>query len=345
MNLDDANYFEPFAARLYGKKELKENTKLKRKFLYMEGIIRFLNLYCQNELGSGRVNIQKVCLWVNSPWFENHMLWSLRNIHDVYRYLEQDILNNVPLYRLLDISDHLRGLLERDHIEALQQEMMQEAEKYPCLKCIWYNNQMISLGALSSCDRPTSRGEFYPHRSGYLEIHRVHSCQYCTTIDAVPEKIEKMQLSSRSQRRDGDIEERISACRERWQKKYDALDNSVIPSSFETMDLATLKKQIEDNPFSDFARVCNYKQSYTDIYRNLQEAMVLEAMIEFVEIYAKTELGSNYIADIAKIAEYVYKKRPSNKLNFATKDDIYKWLEDMILAGEDITSFCKYSDE
>lgn len=342
MNLDDANYFEPFAARLYGKKELKENTKLKRKFLYMEGIIRFLNLYCQNELGSGRVNIQKVCLWVNSPWFENHMLWSLRNIHDVYRYLEQDILNNVPLYRLLDISDHLRGLLERDHIEALQQEMMQEAEKYPCLKCIWYYNKMTSLGALSSCERPTSRGEFYTHRSGYLEIHRVHSCQYCTTMDTVPEKIKKMDSV---QQYGGSIEQRIAVCKLRWQKKYNALDNSVIPSYFETMDLATLKKQIEENPFSDFSRVFNNKQAYADIYRNLQEAMVLEAMIEFIEIYAKTELGSNYSTDIAKIAEYVYKKRSSNKLNFATKDDIYKWLEDMVLAGEDMTSFCKYSDE
>lgn len=344
MNLDDANYFEPLAARLYGKKELKENTKLKRKFLYMEGIIRFLNLYCQNELGSGRVNIQKVCLWVNSPWFENHMLWSLRNIHDVYRYLERDILNNVPLYRLLDISDHLRGILERDHIEALQQEMMQEAEKYPCLKCIWYYIKMTSLGVISECERPSS-SEFRLNRDRYLNIHRVHSCQYCTTIDTVPEKIKKMQLPSRSQRCDGDIEERISACRERWQKKYDALDNAVIPSSFETMDLAALKKQIEEKPFSDFARVCNYKQPYTDIYRNLQEAMILEAMIEFVEIYAKTEIGTSYIADIAKIAEYVYKKRSSNKLNFATKDDIYKWLEDMILAGEDITRFCKYFNE
>ena len=341
MQIDDANVFEPFAARLYGKKELKENTKLKRKFLYMEGLIRFLNLYCQNELGSGKVDIQKVCLWVNSPWFENHMLWSLRNIYDVYRYLERDILNNVPLYRLLDISDHLRELLEKDHIETLQQEMMQEAEKYPCLKCIWYNNQMISLGALSSCDRPTSRGEIRPHRSGYLEIHRVHSCRYCTTMDAVPEKIKKMDNAKRY---GSTIEQCIAVCRDRWQKKYEALDNSVIPSSFETMDLAQMKKQIEEMPFADLGRAFNSKQTYADMYRNLQEAVVLEAMIEFIEIYAKTELGSNYIADIAKIAETTYKMRRQKAMHFSSKEEVYAWLEERILSGEDMTKYCKYEE-
>ena len=63
-------------------------------------------------------------------------------------------------------------------------------------------------------------------------------------------------------------------------------------------------------------------------------------MIKFVEIYAQTEIGSNYVADIAKIAEYVN----NNKFNFDSKDKVYKYLENQIYDGFNITKFCKVND-
>ena len=339
MNPTDLNTYEPLSLMMSGKKPLKEETKLKRKFLYTEGLIRFLELYCNNELGSGRVDIQKVCLWVNSPFFENQILHSIRNIQDVFKMLEQQLLADVPLYRLLDISEHLKCLLEEDHRIALQNSMMEEAEQYPCLKCIWYQSEITPLGMTSKCERPKYPYEFSMHRSGFLHIKKVRSCKYCTTVTIVPETIAKMQLHHY----EDSIATRIHKYRTEWNAKYDTLDNSVIPVEFENLDMNQLADRIQQNPMYDFGRIFNNKMSYSDIYQNLQECVLLEGMISFVEIYAKTELGSNFIADIAKIAEKVHRMRKNGKLNFKSAEEVYHWLEEQVLSGKDMTVYCKYS--
>ena len=69
--------------------------------------------------------------------------------------------------------------------------------------------------------------------------------------------------------------------------------------------------------------------------------MFLEAMIKFVEIYAQTEIGNDYYADISKIAKYV-----SNiEFNFTTRDQIYKNLEELTINDPDkIKTFVKSKD-
>lgn len=346
MQVDDLNYASDLSAFMRSKKKLKPHTMLKRKCLYIEGIIRFLNLYCTNELGSGEVDITKVCLWVNSPWFENNMTWSIRNLDDVYRYLENDILAGVPLYRLLRISDHLRFILERDHIETLQESLLKDAEKTPCLKCIWYDSSVTQLGSTSACKRP-STGLSDVRNPGYFHIDKVRACKFCTTAyDDLPSSITDILKKTELHHRKLEIEESITKRRDKWLKKFSRLDNSVIPIEFETMDLEELRRKIYDNPALDLGRVFNNKQAYSDIYRNLQEGMIVEAMIEFIEVYAKSEIGTDFIADISKVSEWVYSKREGNeKLNFISKEEIYRYLEDLVVNGFDILEFCKRSED
>lgn len=70
VELDGFNEFSMVGSMLNGKK-LTSHQILERKFLYIEGLIRFLELYAQNEIGNAEVDIEKVALWVNSPYFEN----------------------------------------------------------------------------------------------------------------------------------------------------------------------------------------------------------------------------------------------------------------------------------
>lgn len=326
MNNTDLNYYEDIINFGNNRRKLSRKTKLKRKFLYIEGLIRFLELYCTNELGSGSVDIQKVCLWVNSPWFENHVTRSFRNLNDVYRLLEKDVLNNVPLYRLLSISDHLRSILEEAHKETLQHELIVAAEKHPCLKCIWYKSEATPFGCASTCNRP-HKSHRHILRSGFLNINYIHSCKYCTTVGDV-------------QVTDDNVEDHAKEYRDHWMNKYNNLDNSVIPVIFENLDMNALKNRITEDPLIDLARIFGNKQSLSDIYKNLQRCMIVEAMIRFIEVYAKSELGSNFLADISKITEYVYTMSDS-MLKFSDKGEIYSWLEDRILMGDDVTKYCK----
>lgn len=65
--------------------------------------------------------------------------------------------------------------------------------------------------------------------------------------------------------------------------------------------------------------------------------MMLEAMIKFVEIYAQIELGSDYQADIGKIAKYVDK----TNFTFTSYNEMYEYLENLMIDGFDMTKFCK----
>ena len=76
-----------------------------------------------------------------------------------------------------------------------------------------------------------------------------------------------------------------------------------------------------------------------ELKTNLRKAIFLECMIRFVEIYAQTELGSDYCADISKIAEYV--ENNIYNLSFISIENAYKIIEDKIIDGFNVKSFCK----
>lgn len=345
MRLDDANVFEALAG--FEQKELTGLEKLEGKFRYIEGIIRFLNLYCQNELGSGEVDIVKVCMWVNSPWFENNELRNFKTIDDVYKSLEEQVVNNVPLYRLLNISDHLHDLLETEHTEALQKEMLKQAEKYPCLKCIWYKCQTTAIGLSSSCERPRDKVEMF--RREYLDIMTVAECEYCTTLTETGNPIQKLQkLCAEGKFESGfyrNLRNSIAGMdklKERWRKAFEELDNCQIPKAFEIFDLTEIREELkgEDGFLHELGRAFGNKQSLSEIAENLQRAMFVKAMLTFVEIYAQSELGSDYIADITAIARYVYEAKDTIP-NMNCEEDVYAWFEQKIFNGEDMSKFCK----
>ena len=74
---------------------------------------------------------------------------------------------------------------------------------------------------------------------------------------------------------------------------------------------------------------------------NLQEGLLVKAMIEFVEIYAQTEIGSDYTADIAKIAEFAFRNKRKRTMAFDSEENVYAWLEEKMVDNElDISVFC-----
>ena len=242
FSLDSDNEFAVIGSFLNNEK-LTNNQIQERKFLYIEGLIRFLEIYAQNEIGNVEVDIEKIALWVNSPAFENVDIYKITSIDKVYEMLTTDIIDkNVPLYRFLKLSKYQLDLLEKEHYNIILNDFLIDSKKYPCLKCIWYENDETSFGTLSKCNCPISdlTNNFTNTRRGFLDItdKKQTKCKFITTVDNKELFIKKYitdnkNLNSRSFIVK-DIMISINKYLDIWNNKIKNLDNSYIPINIPT---------------------------------------------------------------------------------------------------------------
>lgn len=324
--------------------EFLHNTKLtelqiqERKFMYIEGLIRFLEIFAQNEIGNVEVDIEKIALWVNSPYFENVDIYSITSIEKIYDMLTTDIIDkNIPLYRFLKLDNYKLNIFEKEHKKQLIEDFNADGDKYPCLKCIWYENKVTSFGTLSKChcDIETISGQFKITNPGYHDITlaKNRKCKYITTITNYDEFIDKYIINNpKITRKHGFGGQRTllrsaENGKKLWLQKIENLDNSYIPTFIPDAYKVILSNKTD--MYEDFIRVFNSKKSKSEMQYNLRFAIFLEAMIKFVEIYAQTEIGTDYYADITNIAKYIINNKEI--FNFNSKEDIYVYLETGII--------------
>lgn len=348
MNLSDANVFQPMANILYGK-NLSEETIRKKKAIYIEGMIRFLEYYATNEIGNVELDIEKISLVVNSPLFENVDVRNITDIWSVFKIMEQAVIHNIPIHRFLKLSPYQQKFLEENYRNNLKTDFLAECEKYPCLKCLFFKEETTSLGLTRKCNRDSMLSlqhsgcrieHFLPYRQGFLHIEEHTKCKYCTTPDSIPKTIINKNTPPEMK---AHIEALLAEFKKSFDRKLMTMENSSIPLEISETDKIDLTFNNPDNPVDwmlDFARAFGNKQTQSEMFENLQRAVVFKEMISFAEIYAQTELGSNYIADIATISEWV----DENKFNFNSIEEIDEYIEQMMIDGIDFTQFCKYNE-
>lgn len=336
----------PEAASLINGRSISNRDIMKRKCMYLEGLIRFMEIYAQTEIGECDVDIRKCALYVNSPIFENTVCFSVKTMNQVYKSLEMDAIKGVPLYRFLKLSESQMSIFERSHHSEIASEFDRDCDKHICLKCIWLNVGTTSFGVYSSCNRPNPLGAIHRFRDGYHHYEKVHKCKWlCTAYDDIPDWVLKSDLGGRSPRSDEKTNSYEHQQR-RWIDKYNHLDNSVIPAYVDSEDFVDLKSpddqiaKIADN----LAGILSGRQSPADIRKKLKIAILIECMIRFIEIYAQNEIGSDYQADISKIAKYVLKHQYSDQdrlFDFSSYDEAYSDIEESIIDGFDVSKFIK----
>ena len=91
----------------------------------------------------------------------------------------------------------------------------------------------------------------------------------------------------------------------------------------------------------DFSRAVKNKKGYSVLKEELRKAMYLEGMIRFFEIYAKMEMGNNYIADITNISVYVDSLYKEDIAYIKSYEDVYLNLEEKIINGFEVEKFVK----
>ena len=81
MSLIEANLYPQAAVMLHYGIELSDENKAERKAIFLEGLIRFLDIYAQTEIGEGiQIDIMKTALYVNSARFENDDLYEVDSV-------------------------------------------------------------------------------------------------------------------------------------------------------------------------------------------------------------------------------------------------------------------------
>ena len=139
MSMIDANWL-PEAAEFIHEKKLSYEKRSELKGTFLEGLIRFLEIYTQTEIGEGiELDVMKIALHINSPWFENVSLFSFTSIEDVFSLLENMVLNGFPIWRFLKLTEWQQGIFENEYSELLRQARINIVEKHPCYGCIWYD--------------------------------------------------------------------------------------------------------------------------------------------------------------------------------------------------------------
>ena len=302
MSMIEANWLPNAGDMVYGK-SLSDKKKAEIKAMYIEALIKFTDIYAQTELGDDiEIDIMKVALYVNSPQFENQNVYTYRNINDIYKELETLVLAGLPIWRFLRLSPYQREIFEADYQKLLVELQNEAAKKCPCYGCIWYREDSTIMGNIAKCGKPSIGFRTSFERTVFTP-EKIKSCEWLTTLDTVPtEALDKHNIVGFDR---GRFIDEIPTARKRYTSQLykDAFCIPKTLSDAETVDLSE-----ETDLLMDFALALGNKRTKSERKKELRKAMYMEGMIRFFEIFARSEIGNNYVADIKKIAMYVNKK-------------------------------------
>lgn len=336
MSLIDENLFPQAAVMIHDGIEISDERKAEIKAIFIEGLVRFLSIYAETEIGEGiQIDITKVALHVNSARFENDDLYCIESIDDVYRLLEQLTITGLPIWRFLRLTDYQKRIFESGYSELLVSAKMKAAAERPCYGCIWFDESETPFGMLRKCRKPETEFEIY--RRGGIDPDIITECKWCTTLDKIPDEIKKLLDFYRIR-----FMNSVESARNNFRRKLNE-DPFRIPkelSDDENVDLETYYDPILD-------LVCAFRSHKTKTGRQteIRRAMYIEGMIRFFEIYAQCEVGNGYIADIKNIALYVNELESSEIRFIKSYEDVYGDLEEKIINGFNVKKFIKYDDE
>ena len=298
MSLLDANLYDTAAVMLHDGEELSDNEKAKRKALFLEGLIRFLDIYAQTEIGDGiELDIIKIALHINSPAFENDDLYAISSLNDIYSLCETLTLAGLPIWRFLKLSAYQQKIFETSYEKYLLQIREKQKDICPCFNCVWYRTLETPFGILETCAKPEIERSF--ERKSAHDVRKIKNCKWQTTLDKIPDIIEQLQPKDYlTKQRKEEFLRAIEPAREKFRKNL-IKDDFRIPKELSETELISLEKQYD--ALEDLGQAIQNKRTYSERQTELRKAMYLESMIRFFEQYALCELGSNYIADISKL--------------------------------------------
>lgn len=341
MSLLNLNLF-PEAATLINEKTLSDERKSELKGIYLESLIRFLDIYANDEIGGNvEIDMTKIALLINSASFENDDLFCYETIEDIFSLLENLAIAGLPIWRFLKLSDYQLNLFEKSYDKLREEKVLTISNQKSCYGCVFLENLDTDFGTLTRCQKPSCIDRFKMSRDSLEGIDLNKGCKWLTTLEHTPKCIQNKEYSEFTRER---FLESVDYARKKFIKNL-TKDDFRLPKNLSEQENISLTETYDS--LSDLMLVFSNKRGKIERQDELRKAMLIEGMIRFFEIYAKTELGSNFVANIKEISIYVDSiKIEDTQLfkNIKSFEDIYEILENMILNDFDIKKFVKYND-
>ena len=170
-NLIDPVYVE-MSAILNGKRPPSERKLEEQRAMFLEGYIRFAEIFAQSELGDMEIDIAKLALYIFSPEFKYQLTYQINNMDDVYKMIEQDILNGMPIWRFFKCSNNVLKILEDTFKKDLDDAEQETRKKYICKRCRHLEERNLDLGYMCRCNS-RERGI-----RGFHDYTKIKKCKY-----------------------------------------------------------------------------------------------------------------------------------------------------------------------
>jgi len=165
------NVFIEMSAILNNKRPPSERKLEEQRAMFLEGYIRFAEIFAESELGDMEIDIKKLALYVFSPDFKYKMTYQIKNINDVYKIIEKDILDGMPIWRYFKCSERIMKILENTFKNDAEEEEKKIKKKYICKRCKYLKEAHMDLGYMCKCTADKI------HRSGFHDYSKVKKCE------------------------------------------------------------------------------------------------------------------------------------------------------------------------
>lgn len=171
--IDDV--FIEMAAILNNKRPPSERKLERQRAMFLEGYIRFAEIFAQSELGDMEIDIAKLALYIFSPEFAYQTTYNVKTIDDVYKIIEVDVLNGMPIWRYFKCSKETLKILEDTFKKDIYEAEQEIKQQYICKRCSYLEEKHLDLGYVCKC-RNKNRSE--RERIGFHDYTKVKECKY-----------------------------------------------------------------------------------------------------------------------------------------------------------------------
>jgi len=304
------------AANMIHSRKLSELTKNRFKYLFLEGMIKFLKMYAVNELGSDcDLDLYRIAMYVNSTRFENEDVYGIKSLDDIYYILTEEILIGVPIWRFIKLSQSQLNILESEYSDNLNKlKEILEKEK-SCRMCYFYSSHDTPFGSIERCGYEEP-GKWRSYRDREFDSFKVKDCKFFSRTE--PE----FEDSYMKYRCSGSVKE----------IKLDELDfYKVTNRDIEEFnsDLEKSKSMdVIDLSIASIGRMLGGKKGYDDINRDSIRASQFSTLYQFMEVHLLIEYGNAFEPNVSRIAKDIYE----NKFDkFKTEGSFIKYIEDSLI--------------
>lgn len=125
-------------------------NELAKRFFFYSAVIDIVKIFGETELGSCEVDEEAVAEYCTSNKFVNDN-FECTSKEDLYQKITDDIINGMPVWEFLKVSDWVREILEREIISKRKAEYKKLCKKYKCYTCKYYEQFEASFGTLEKC--------------------------------------------------------------------------------------------------------------------------------------------------------------------------------------------------